>query len=319
MSIAAPVQEENKGAAAAGCGALRWPCGACNSLGLLVLLKGSALAWLGVQSPFSQPQGLGCSSCLSSSIHPKSQTLAYYRELNSWCCWRTGLGPVQSESKNRAIEKCNKSLVLPWSPRDCREIICPTRHLWFTANCAQGWEERQRIYNFYWKQEAKCFPSFSWEFQFGKFLLKAGNVWVGKANYLLCWAEQHCQPLFQVCCPSGCSSSVCFLAWFPVVAVTQCSVCRLSCQPPVPNGTVPLLFFIYYFYINLFKEPCWEAALFVSFLLLFHKLKKKSFPAPASFILPFPFMMSPKLWQEANIWHAETPLHSEQDAGTKHT
>lgn len=32
--------------------------------------------------------------------------------------------------------------------------------------------------------------------------------------------------------------------------------------------------FIYYFYKNLFKEPCWEAALFVSFLLLFHKLKK---------------------------------------------
>lgn len=35
----------------------------------------------------------------------------------------------------------------------------------------------------------------------------------------------------------------CFLAWFPVVVVTQCSVCRLSCQLPVPNGTVPLLLF----------------------------------------------------------------------------
>lgn len=67
--------------------------------------------------------------------------------------------------------------------------------------------------------------------------------WVKPIICCACYQQNNTdRSLFKSGRISGCSSSVCFLALFPVMVVTQCNVCRLSCQPCIPNGTVPLIF-----------------------------------------------------------------------------
>lgn len=136
--------------------------------------------------------------------------------------------------------------------------------------------------------------------------------WVKPIICCACYQQNNSdRSLFKSVHISGCSSSVCFLALFPVIAVTQCNVCRLSCQPCIPNGTVPLIFLFIIFVHICSKSHAEKLLCLFPFFFCFINWKKKSFPAPASFILPFPFMMSPKpmtgsqhlTWRDASaLW-----------------
>lgn len=140
--------------------------------------------------------------------------------------------------------------------------------------------------------------------------------WVKQIIYC---AEQNnaVSPSFKSVVPLAAAAVCVFWPGFPVMVVTQCSVAGWAANCLFQMGQFHFIF-LFIFLIQICSKSHAEKQLCMFPFWFCFINWKKSFPAPASSILPFPLMMSTKLWQEANIWHAETPLHSEQDAGTKH-